>query len=191
MATTLLRQIEAWKDELCDLRDGLDGHALEELETSVETLQEELLRGFDRNALKDLRTSLKALTREFRKGRLKRVIPSPESDHHAYVGTGRFGIIERFNASAERILHLTGRSLQGQPLLVFIAEEQRLHFLRDVERFSHEVPRRPVQWFVTLRPLSAPRTSVLLEAIPIEDQDGNLIRITWLFSRARSRRPSC
>jgi hypothetical protein len=171
MATTFLEQLEEWNRELHGLKDRLalapshGGDLQEELRVTMETLEAELF---------SLETAYPSTN-----------LSDIENRRLAEVGSRGFflttpnGIVKDANAVGEVLLNCPSQWLLGQPLLVFVAREQRRAYLEKLVHFKHSSSLQ-VEWHLFLQPMNAQPFRAVINVSKTFGHDGELLRLTWL-----------
>jgi PAS domain-containing protein len=98
------------------------------------------------------------------------------------IETSPHGIIQRANGAASKLLNLALPFITGQPLLVFVAPEERRAFLGKFMRLRHDVS-VPMEWLVRCKPLFEDSFLASFTGECVQDGDEPLDAIIWIISR--------
>jgi hypothetical protein len=172
-----LGQFEQWADELQAL-DG-DLRRAGALRDALE-LQEQIqcYRGILTTARENPAVQSTASVRTVLPSRrCIDLLPYPclETDDH--------GMIRRANQAASMLFHLPLPLMSGQPLLVFVAKEDRRPLLTELLRLRHSKGLHTGAWLIKSKPLFDPPILTFLTAERVEDPENNFLAIVWRFSK--------
>jgi len=98
------------------------------------------------------------------------------------IETNRHGIIRRANRAASRLLNLPLSFLTGQPLLVFIAKEDRRAFLSGFMTLRHRDGVPPQHYLVRCKPLYDHAFLAAFTCERVENPAQEIVGLVWLFS---------
>jgi hypothetical protein len=178
MAATFLEQVEEWYGEIQGLKKRLvqtpshGGDLQEELRVTLETLQAQRCNLVDETAPAPTHLS-------HAENRLVEV-----GSHGLFLTTPN-GIVKEANRTSEILLNFPGRWLLGQPLLVFVAPEQRRTFLEKLVHLKHSSHSLQVEWHLILQPVNAHAFRAAVTVSKTLGHDGELLRLTWLVRSLR------
>ena len=101
---------------------------------------------------------------------------------YGYIETNHCGIIQRTNNAAAVLVNFPRHYMSGQPLLLFIAKEERKIFFDVWLELRHCScpPRR--EYIVAFRPMSMGKYLGHLTGERVETPEGQVIGITWRLS---------
>jgi PAS domain-containing protein len=172
----LLGQFQAWARALADLSVALRHKgAIQdsfELEEQVQSYRE-TLRTAPPVDVSDARASAwKSLSRR-----------SIDLLDRGCIETNAHGIIQRANQAASKLLNIPLPFMTGQPLLVFVAEEDRRAFLAEFMILRHRHPAQGAQWLVKCLPLFAHPFLASFAAERVADRDQKIVAIIWVITR--------
>jgi PAS domain-containing protein len=171
MATTFLAQFEEWYSELQELENRLastsphDIELQEELRVTIEALEAQRSNLVDETAPSDTNRS-----------ETERV---HESSRGIFVTTPN-GVVTEANSVGQLILNLPGRRLLGQPLLAFIATEQRRTFLEKLVHFKHYPHSLQAEWHRLFKPVNGVSFRAVTYVTKTLGHDREVFRLTWL-----------
>lgn len=94
-----------------------------------------------------------------------------------YLVTDRSGLILEANLAASILLRRPPEYLRGEPVAIFIAEEDRHGFRSRLNRFLYDVTAQ--EWEITLQPHTGPSLSVVIRVSPALDQQGQVVGLRW------------
>jgi PAS domain-containing protein len=172
-----LAQCERWATELQSLDSVL--RRAGDVPDSVE-LKDQIQ--CYRNILSSIRDTAAARANASRRG----VLPSRRSiDLLAYpcLETDTHGMIRRANQAASRFLNMTLPLMSGQPLLVFIAKDDRRSLLQALSRLKRTKGLHTGAWLVRCKPLFDASVLTCLTAERLEDPQQEFVGIMWRLSR--------
>jgi PAS domain-containing protein len=178
MNRTLFGQFESWALELQALshtlrRDGAITDALE-LDEQVQSYRQVLRIVSDVGSL-----ATKPTVSERQCARRSIDLLS-----QGCIETNRHGIIRRANRAASRLLNLPSSFMSGQPLLVFIAKEDRRAFLSGFMTLRHSDGAALQHYLVRCKPLHDVIFLAAFTCERVEDPTEQVVGLVWLFSPA-------
>jgi PAS domain-containing protein len=97
--------------------------------------------------------------------------------------TNPHGIIQRANEAASKLLSLPLPFITGQPLLVFVAQEDRRAFLAEFMNLRHGHGPTRADWLVRCKPLFKAPFLASFTGESVMDRDARVVTIIWIFSR--------
>lgn len=176
---TLLEQLNAWQEEIQELKNQFSNPA-HELSRDIE---------------EEIRSCATAVSsaRSVAAGRLQgqQIIPRAGQSERkidlsvrSYLETNACGVIRRTNNATALLLNFPRHLLVGQPLLVFIKKEERKAFLTAFLELRHGLAARRREYLAMIHPASLEPQLAMLIAERVEDPDHNVIGITWLLAPA-------
>jgi hypothetical protein len=98
---------------------------------------------------------------------------------YGYIETNHCGIIRRTNNAAAVLVNFPRHYLSGQPLLLFIAKEERKIFFDVMLDLRHSSLKTRGEYVVAIRPMSMGKYLGLLTGERVETPEGQAIGITW------------
>lgn len=100
---------------------------------------------------------------------------------YGYMVTDRNGIIQEINREGARQLNVTGKNLVGKPLVIFIAEGERLKFHSLISQMNCGSAKEIRDRRVTLQPRNDSPLQISLNIGSVCDAGKNLIGLRWLI----------
>jgi PAS domain-containing protein len=188
MNKTLFGQFESWALELQDLSHKLrrDGATIDagELDEQVQSYRE-ILKGVSA-ADWSTRTSVPSALPPARR--------CIDLLSRGCIETNGHGIIQRANRAASRLLNIPLPFMTGQPLLVFIQDDDRRAFLSNFMMLRHNQPASRHHCLVRCKPLYEEPFLASFIGERVADVTQDVIGLLWLFSKtdpmlSDSRRP--
>jgi hypothetical protein len=176
---TLLEQLNAWQEEIQELKDQFST-PVQELSSDIE---------------EEIRSCATAVSsaRSVAAGRSQgqQIIPRAGQSERkidfsvrSYLETNACGVIRRTNNATALLLNFPRHLLVGQPLLVFIKKEERKAFLTAFLELRHGSTARRREYLAMIHPVSLEPQLAMLIAERVEDPHHNVIGITWLLAPA-------
>jgi PAS domain-containing protein len=101
---------------------------------------------------------------------------------YGYIETNHCGIIQRANNAAAVLVNFPRHYMSGQPLLLFIAKEERRIFFDVLLQLRHRSRAQRQEYIVAFRPMSMGKYLGHLNGERVETPDGQVIGITWRLS---------
>jgi hypothetical protein len=101
---------------------------------------------------------------------------------YGYIETNHCGIIRRTNNAAAVLVNFPRHYMSGQPLLLFIAKEERKLFFNVMLDLRHTRRVKRGEYVVAVRPMSMGKYLGLLTGERVETPEGHVIGITWRLS---------
>jgi PAS domain-containing protein len=95
------------------------------------------------------------------------------------IVTSLRGIIKRVNRAAER--HLKCTWLVGQPMLVFVALQERQRFMDERKDFKKRGIRIRSDWAILLQPLERPASMTTMQVHALRNEEEQTEGFMWLF----------
>lgn len=176
---TVLEQLNAWQEEIQELKDQFSNPLLE----LSRDLEEEIV---------SCATAVSS-ARSVAAGRShgQQIIPRAGQSERkidfsvrSYLETNAWGVIRRTNNATALLLNFPRHLLVGQPLLVFIKKEERKAFLTAFLELRHGSTARRREYLAMIHPVSLEPQLAMLIAERVEDPDHNVVGITWLLAPA-------
>lgn len=96
-----------------------------------------------------------------------------------YLVTDAAGAIQEANRAAAALLNMHQTELVGQPLALFVAEDDRLSFRSHLARFTEPQPTQ--NWEMHLEPQGAASFPVAVSVAAIRDPQGQPVGLRWLL----------
>jgi len=173
----VVKQLTLWEDELQELEEQFPGSAIAS-------------PGLEAHS--DLHTYLAAVA-SLRQAVLKeRSHPSRarwlQSERkidfltYGYIETNHCGIIRRTNNAAAVLVNFPRHYMSGQPLLLFIAKEERKIFFDVMLTLRHSSCSQRGEYVVAFHPMSMGKYLGHLTGERVETPDRQVIGITWRLS---------
>lgn len=144
----------------------LVAESLNELYTALEELQ---------MAQEELRSSNEELAaaRQVAEAERQRYQDLFEFAPDGYIVLGAEGTIQEANCAAARLLNVSQQFLVGKPLIVFVAESERLAFYSELKRVCQS--NRVENWELCLQPRGGVGFNAALTAIAVRDRSGSCV----------------
>jgi PAS domain-containing protein len=98
------------------------------------------------------------------------------------IETSSHGIIQRANGAASTLLNLPLPFITGQPLLVFVAQEDRRAFLGKLLTLRHGHGFTRADWLVRCKPLFKEPFLASFTSECVKGRDEQVVALIWIFS---------
>jgi len=98
-----------------------------------------------------------------------------------YMVTDTKGVIQEINREGARQLNVTGKNLVGKPLVIFIAEDERVTFHTLIHQMNCGSVKEMRDRRVTLQPRDDSPFQISLNIGAVCDASDNLIGLRWLL----------
>jgi hypothetical protein len=177
MLAGLLQQVEAWTGELQALETRLASTPAPE-----NAVRDELLVNLETLAAQ--RSSLRARHAE---------LPLPAQETRpvsialqALCLTTATGLITESNTDAGRLFNFPTPWLIGEPLVVFVATDERRTFLQKLVNFKfHHTLALQAEWHLNLQPVNGEAFRAVVNISKTLDHHDNVLRLAWLVRPLR------
>jgi PAS domain S-box-containing protein len=113
-------------------------------------------------------------SREITEGERQRYQNLFEFAPNGYLVTDSLGIIQQANYGAASLLSVRQNHLIGKPLVVFIVEEHRFHFMSHLKKIQHLQ-----EWKIDFQPRKGSLFSASVRVNPISDSEGKITGLLW------------